>query len=299
MGWVSRHPGLLILLGAVVLGQVLQRVAQPLLAQTVPSNELPLVPIAVLALALVLAILVVWFRARLGGQLDVAAGERAPSVVMPESLPSRYAVADPAGRVVAGVLALIDLALLLLLQNTLRGPLLALNDHYRVVSRTLADAVWVVLVVVLALVLLTKAWRASGPVLVLVMWWGLDRVVPTVGFVGARPTLPRPVAVAATPVGTPAPTPSAAPALVSAGMATPIVLEPTVASAVCSALEVAPHTAADNEATVLAPPTVHTATRQEETVLAQPTVHTPQPDDATVLAQQTIQSVREDQGKQA
>jgi hypothetical protein len=297
MGWVGRHPGLLILLGAVFLGQILQKVAQPLVAQAVPSSELPIVPIVVLALALVLAILVVWFRARLGTQLDATATERTPSVVMPESLPSRYALADPAGRVVAGVLGVIDLALLLLLQNTLRGPLLALNEHYGVASRTLADAVFVGVIVVLALVLLMKVWRASGPVLVLLMWWGLDRVVPTVGFVGARPTLPQAVAVAGTPVGTPPPRATPTPVLAPA----PTVLEPTVASAAGGQEATLPaqpteHIAGDHEGTVLAQPTGHTAAGQEGTVLAQPTPPAAPGDDATLLAEQTLKSLREDAG---
>jgi len=284
MGWVGRHPGLLILLGAVILGQVLQKVAQPLLTQAVPSDEVPVVPIVVLALALVLAILVVWFRARLGSQLDAAAAVRAPSVVMPESLPSRYAVADPAGRVVAGVLGLIDLALLLLLQNTLRGPVLALNEHYAVVSRTLADAVWVGVVVVLALVLLMKVWRASGPVLVLLMWWGLDRVVPTVGFVGARPTLPQPVAAMPVPSGTP---PLLAP---QTSVHTAAEQEATVLA------QATVHTANQREATVIAPQVARAGLEDEATLLAPQTPHTSKDGEATLVAEQTLPSIRDDAG---
>jgi len=217
---------------------VLQKLAQPLVAQPSASNELPLVPIVVLALAVLLGAVAVWYRVRLGIQLDRAAGERAPSLIMPESLPSRYAVADPAGGVVAGLLGLIDLALLLLLQNTVRGPLLALAEHYNVVPRTLAEAAFVSLIVVIALVLLVKTWRASGPVLVLVMWWGMDRVVPTAGFVGARPALA-----------------TAAPSRAS---------EATVT---------APQTTTDDEATLLAQPTVMSlrrANQDEDATLLSP-----------------------------
>jgi hypothetical protein len=107
-------------------------------------------------------------------------------------------------------------------------------------------------------------------------------VVPTVGFVGARPTLPQPVAVAATPTpsATPTPTPSATPTPTPSATPTPNLPEPTVASV-----------AGGQEGTVLAQPTVHTAAQQEGTVLAPPTAHAAPKQEETVQAPQTVQSI--------
>ena len=81
---------------------------------------------------------------------------------------------------------MIDIGLLLLIQNTIRAPALSIGDDY--VTRPQANLIYVVVIVVVALVLLIKLSRTGGPVLVLLLWWGLDRVVPTAGFLGAHPT---------------------------------------------------------------------------------------------------------------
>ncbi len=185
LGWVRRHPWIPVLLVALVVGQLVQGLSRPYIERSVASGEFPVVAASVLAVALVLALLVVVGRVQFGNQLLRGVRDGALSLRAPESLPSRYMIADPSRRAVASVLALIDVGLLLLLQSTVRAPLLSLADDY--VDRTRANTVYVGVVVLLSLIVLVKLWRAGGPVLVLLLWWGLDRVVPTAGFLGARP----------------------------------------------------------------------------------------------------------------
>jgi hypothetical protein len=192
--WIRRHPGILILLVALVIGQLVQIFSRPYVEAPVRAGQFPVVAASVLAVALLLAIVVIVLRVRLGNQM--LSGVRASSLSLPapESLPARYAITDPQRRAVAGTLALIDVALLLLLQSTLRTPVLSIADDY--VDRARANAVYVVLIVLVSLILLVKLYRTGGPVLVLMLWWGLDRLVPTAGFLGAHPSTP---AVAASP----------------------------------------------------------------------------------------------------
>jgi hypothetical protein len=191
LAWLRRHPGILVLIAALVAGQVLQSVLRSRVEESVPRGQFPVVAASVLAVALVLAIVVIVLRVRLGGQLLGFARTTALSLPAPESLPPRYVLADPPRQVVGGALALIDIGLLLLLQNTLRAPVLSIADDH--VTRAQANLAYVLVIVLLALVLLVKLSRTGGPVLVLLLWSGLDRVVPTAGFLGAHPA-PAPAA---------------------------------------------------------------------------------------------------------
>jgi hypothetical protein len=260
--WVRRHPGALLLLAAIVAGQVLKALTQPHLQDSPLVGRVPLVPAASLAAALVLAALILMLRIRLGQQLVTAAKARAIALPDPASLPKRYAVSDPATQVTSAALGLLDLALLLLVQATLLGPVLALADRF-LVRRTWADSAFVALVVLLALLLLLKLWRMGGPVLVLLLWWALDRVVPTAGFLGSRAE----VAAAPTTVARPV---ASSPRLAQATVAADV---PTVASG----------KRADGEATVRAEATVLShATNDDATVVSHVAG-----DDATVVSHAT------------
>ncbi len=173
------------LIAALVVGQVLARVEESLIEPRHPFGQFPVVAAAALVVGLVLAGLVVLLRVQLGNELAAAARTRAISLPTPESLPPRYSVTDPSGMLVSAGLAALDLALLLLVQASLRAPIAPLAQDY--VEPSTADAAYVLLVLALALVVLVKLYRAAGPVLMLLVWWGLDRVVPTAGFMGARP----------------------------------------------------------------------------------------------------------------
>jgi hypothetical protein len=263
--WIKQHPEFLILLAVVILGQVLEKVLQGSVEQPYGSAQFPVIPAVVLAAMAVLGIAVLWLRVRLGGQL-VAAGGRL-SLFAPDSLPPRYAVADPPRQAIGSGLAVLDVVLVLLVAATLRNPAVALAGHY--VSPTWAEVGLVVLVLVATLLVLMKLFRTAGPVVVLLLWSGLDRVVPTAGFVShaPMPVPTRPRTLTVTPLPTPAPQTSEAE------------LQPTV---------VAPQRAeAELEPTVV-------ASRAEAEL--QPTVVAPRDAEAelepTVVAEATVVSVR-------
>lgn len=263
MGWIRQHPAIWVLLGAVIAGQVLQRVLARYVNQ--PST---MADIAVLVAMLALAGVAVWVRLSLGNQLASAARGRHLTVPAPASLPARYAVADAPDKAVTALLAALDIALLLLVQSTLRAPLLAVAQGY--VRETWAETAFVAVVVALALLILAKLYSAGAPVLVQLVWWGLDRVVPTAGFLGAHPA----VAVRAA-QSVPAPVP--APALSAPATPTPVDLEPTVAS---------PGGSASLEPTVVTAAPVSKSTEAEATLVA--AEHAPAPDEleSTVVAHQ-------------
>jgi hypothetical protein len=185
--WIRSHPGLPVLIAALVVGQAWQSISRPYVEQSVPLGQFPVVSASALAGGVMIAIVVIVLRARLGQQMLSAVRGTSLSVPAPESLPARYVLPDPPVRAALAFLALIDVALLLLVQNTIHASVLSLADNY--VSRQQATTAYVVLVVILSLVLLFKLYRTGAPVLVLLLWWGLDRVIPTAGFLGARAAL--------------------------------------------------------------------------------------------------------------
>jgi hypothetical protein len=187
VGWIRRHPGILVLLAALLIGQVGQRLAAPYVAESVRAGAFPVVATSVLGVAVLLAVVVIVVRVRLGNQILAGMRARSLSLPAPESLPARYALTDPPRRAVAGTLALVDIVLLLLILSTLRDPALAIAGEY--VTPQQAETAFVAALVVLSLVALVKLYRTGGPVLVLLLWWGLDHVVPTAGFLGGRPSL--------------------------------------------------------------------------------------------------------------
>src|SRR5579872_6468160 len=163
--WLRRHPGVLLLIVAVVAGQVLQHVMQASMEDYYPVGELPVLPLVALVVALGLAIVIIWCRVALGHDLLRVVKTSALALPAPESLPKRYVVADPPQQLVNGSLALLDVILLLLVQSTFRGPILAIASGY--VTRSTAEIVYVLAVVLLTLLLLAKLFRQGGPVLML------------------------------------------------------------------------------------------------------------------------------------
>jgi hypothetical protein len=283
LAWLRHHPGIMVLIAALVAGQVLQGVLRARVEESVPRGQFPVVAASVLAVALVLAIVAIVLRVRLGGQMLASVRASTLSLPAPESLPPRYVVADPPRQVVGGMLTLVDIGLLLLIQSTLRAPALSIVDDY--LTRPRANLAYVVVIVLVALVLLIKLSRTGGPVLVLLLWWGLDRVVPTAGFLGASPTL-RPVPAPAPPArGTSLePTVLASEPRHDGTLVAPLTtiraaatdLEPTV---------VAPETRRDtrHDATIVAPlSTLHARTSDLEPTVVAPAK--PQAEDATVVA---------------
>jgi hypothetical protein len=162
-----------VLIAALVVGQILQSVSRPYLERSVPAGQIPIVAATALAGAVALAIVVIVFRVRLGGQILRGVRDRSLRLAGPESLPARYAIADPPGRAVLATLALVDLALLLLIQGTFHTPVLSIADDH--VTRQQATVAYVAVVVLVSLLVLLKLYRTGAPVLVLLLWWGLDR----------------------------------------------------------------------------------------------------------------------------
>lgn len=246
--WIKHHPEFLILIAVLIVGQALQKVLLPLVEEPYSSGEFPLLPTLVLAVMLVLAAVVVWLRVRLGGQLH-SAGARL-SLPAPESLPARYRLAEPTPRAISGALSLLDIALVLLVAATLRAPVRALAGHY--VSPVWAEVGFVVLVLLAALLVLSTLFRTGGPVLVLLLWSGLDRVVPTAGFVSTGPmpvpTRPRTLTL------TPPPSEAVAAPHTQEAELEPTVLAPLPPEADLEPTVMAPPPPeADGEATVRAP----------------------------------------------
>jgi hypothetical protein len=258
-GWIKvlTRPAVLALLAALVVGQVVRIASQSFVDQPHPVGQIPLVAAGVLGVGFVLATTVVWIRVRLGNQLAAGAYAQELKLLAPASLLARYAVADPPGHVVEGGLAVVDLVLLLLVQSTLRQPAVAIAQDF--VPRAWADAAFVSVVVLLSLLLLAKLYRTAGPVFVLALWWGLDRVIPTAGFAGARPAVVAPQLAVA----------SAAPTVISPRKS--LDAESTV---------VAPHKIVEAEPTVVAP---------EKPVEAEPTmVAASKAEEATVVSERTV-----------
>jgi hypothetical protein len=253
---------MLVLLAALVVGQLVQGVSRPYVEKSVRAGEFPVLAASVLGVVLLLAIVVIVMRVQLGNQMLGGARSGALRWPTPESLPARYALADPSRRAVLGVLALIDVALLLLLQSTLRTPALSIADDY--LSRPQATTAYVVVVVCVSLLVLLKTWRTGGPVLVLLLWWGLDRLVPTAGFLGAPPS-----ALPAARHGLPAGKRDTSDEVTERAPATAAAYEPTVVA----------HT---DEPTVLAG-TSNDAGRLDATIVA--------PLDPTLLAHDTRQDM--------
>ena len=89
-------------------------------------------------------------------------------------------IEDRGALLAAALCAVLDLVLILVMQNTVREPLLMLMSAYT--SSAWVEAGFVVVVVVLALFVLSHIYRTSKPVSAYLAWSVLDRLVPTAGF---------------------------------------------------------------------------------------------------------------------
>src|SRR5579864_8979581 len=102
LAWIRQHPGFLGLIAAVLVGQLARDVGQPYGEHPQTIGTLPLVPVVILVAALVLAIVIAVLRVQVGHELLAGARSRTLSLPSPESLPARYAVADPPRQIVDG-----------------------------------------------------------------------------------------------------------------------------------------------------------------------------------------------------
>lgn len=184
--WVRRHPTVLVLIGAVVIGLLLSPVFRAI------EDEAPLVVLGSdrvssaylvwLVLAIPLCVVVLWARLSLGRRLTAAVVR----VLGDEEQPIRRAgAAAPVDSPTLGaaiVRGSLDLTLLLLVQSILRRPLVEVAGAFA--PKEWVDGAFVVLVVLVALLILFGLRRSGGPLTTYLVQEGLDRLVPTAGYVG-------------------------------------------------------------------------------------------------------------------
>jgi hypothetical protein len=177
-----------VLVGAVVLGQLSRVLFEALRhADFLTSGKPPLLGVLGLAVALVWCGVIIWARLRIGQDLNGWARGWFAGFAVDDTVPRRYVIADRGSLLAAALCAIIDLVLLLVMQGTVRAPLLIVTSGYT--SPAWADGAFVLVVVILALLVLSHMYQTSKPVAAYLAWSVMDRLVPTAGFL-ATPTAP-------------------------------------------------------------------------------------------------------------
>jgi hypothetical protein len=187
--WLRAQRAGIALVGAVILGQLTRVLFETLQhAQFLTTGRPPLLGVLGLVVALAWCAVIIWARLRVGQELNNWARAWFSGFAVSEAIPRRYVIEDRGALLAAALCAVVDLVLLLVLQNTVRAPLLLVLDSY--ISPAWADAAFVVLVVIVALVVLSRMYRTSKPVSAYLAWSVMDRLVPTAGFLaGPAPAL--------------------------------------------------------------------------------------------------------------
>jgi len=203
--WVRSQRAGFALVGAVILGQLSRVLFETLRkGEFLTTGRPPLLAVLFLVLALVWCGVIIWARLRAGQELNDWARDWFARFAVDDTIPRRYVIEDRGALLAAALCAVLDLVLILVMQNTVREPLLMLASVYT--SLALADAAFVILVVLLALFVLSHMYRTSKPVSAYLAWSVMDRLVPTAGFLagpapapaiagartGSRPALDQP-----------------------------------------------------------------------------------------------------------
>jgi len=284
--WIRRHPGVLPLIVAVVLGLVLPVLFGELAERDVPlaigGRRVSLLNVVWLGLAAALSVVIVWARVSIGRDLtegvrQLLAGAQAASAPRPAA----GAAPDTPALGAAIVRGLLNLALLLIAQSMFRSPLVVVAGAWA--PKAWIDGAFVALVVLVALLMLVGLHRVSRPLTEYLVWAGLDHVVPTAGFAGRTlPASAPPRAMTSRPAPTPAPPRPAEPTVVSRGGATTPAgsAEATAAAGAAEATVAAP---SSGEATALARSAAPAPSATEATLLA-PSAPAASLGEATVLA---------------
>jgi hypothetical protein len=195
--WVRSQRASFALVGAVILGQLSRVLFETLWRnQVLTTGKPPLLAVIFLVLALVWLGVIIWARLRVGQELRSWARAWFARFAVADTIPRRYVIEDRGSLLAAALCGVLDLVLILVMQNTVREPLLMLAGVYT--SPALADAAFVILVVVVALFVLSHMYRASTPVSAYLAWSVMDRLVPTAGFLAGPAPAP---ALAATRTG--------------------------------------------------------------------------------------------------
>jgi hypothetical protein len=247
--WVLAQRAGFALVGGVVLAQLTRVLFERLQrADVLTTGKPPILGVLCLVVVLVWCAIIIWARLRIGQALNGWARGWVARFPVADTTPRRYAIEDRGGRLASGLCAVLDLIVLLLVQDTIREPLLLVTSSYT--SPAWAEGAFTAVVVVLALLILSSAYRTSRPVAAYLTWSAMDRLVPTAGFLagGAVP------AVAPARTGSQPALSEPARSQEPAPRSAPTHQEPTV---------VADQPAVADEVTVRAP-----ATSQEATIVA-------------------------------
>jgi hypothetical protein len=160
-------------------------------ADFLTTGKPPLLGVFGLAVALVSCVIIVWARLRIGQAMHAWARAWVAGFPVADSIPRRYVIDDRGSRLASALCAVIDVVVLLLMQSTVREPLLLLTSSYT--RQASVESAFTLLILVMALVILSGVYRTSKPVLAYLAWSVMDRLVPTAGFLagGMVPVLPR------------------------------------------------------------------------------------------------------------
>ncbi len=179
--WARSQRAGFALVGAVILGQLSRVLFETLRhAEFLTTGKPPLLGVLALVVALVWYGVIIWARLRIGQDLNSWARGWFSGFAVTDSIPRRYVIEDRGSLLAAALAAVLDLVLLLVMQNTVREPLLMVTSSY--LSPAWADGAFVVLVVVVALLILSHMYQTSKPVSAYLAWSVMDRLVPTAGF---------------------------------------------------------------------------------------------------------------------
>src|SRR5438552_8248693 len=179
--WVRAQRVGLALVGAIVLAQLTRVLFEALQhAQFLTIGKPPLLGVLGLGMVLVWCAVIIWARMRVGQRLNAWGRGWVANFPVADTTPRRYAIEDRGSRLASGLCAVVDLVVLLLVQDTIRQPLLLVTSAYT--SPAATEAAFTLIMVVLALLILSSAYRTSKPVAAYLAWSAMDRLVPTAGF---------------------------------------------------------------------------------------------------------------------
>ncbi len=199
--WRAYLPGFVALVVAIGLGYLLPPVTEYGRdfdrSLRLLGGQVSLVDLVWLLATLVLCIVIIWGRVRIGRLLGQTVGAMLAGVKR-DTVPSSRRDGRELPRLGASLaLGLFNLALVLIVQSLLRPPLVTVGAAYA--RKSYVDAGIVVLVFLVALLMLLRLYAASRPLIEQLVWAGLEQVVPTAGYETPKtaPAIPRPAASAA------------------------------------------------------------------------------------------------------
>ena len=178
---VRTQPAAVVLLGGLIFSQAFRLLFEALYTpEARPPGEPSIAAIGGLSVGLLVCLAIVGARVRLGQQLARSARSWQIGQLGTDAVPARYRLTDAPSALAHMVLTAADLLVLVVVDTTLHAPFVAVASAY--LPEAQGSGVFVALIVVLAVALLVRLYRASRPVVAYAAWTSLDRFVPTAGF---------------------------------------------------------------------------------------------------------------------